>query len=375
MVVQTMLQSFRTNILSIIVAMLFVALPAYAGIGTITEQVGPTAEIDRNKTKITANKGTGLESNDVVKTAQTKLGLTFEDNTKVAVNEQSKLLIDDFVYDPNNKATGKLAMKVAMGTVRYASGAIAHNNRKAVAIKTPTATVAVRGTDFTMTVDEVGKSLIILLPSCPDPKKPDECFTGEIEVSTDVGSVLMNQAFQATAVASASMPPTKPTIVNIKPELIDNTLILSPPYEFRTAVQIDQAKEVSELDVDLLDFKDLMEDLLASEDTLKYSKLDINMLEQNFLDNFFSIMSSGLNEDALAEKDGVLPNIKSFVWIQSVYNEETIFMRSERPPHIAEFNGTRDLNGTVNLTQDGVQAAVQVNAGGTNVVINITQSQ
>lgn len=356
-------------------AMLFVALPAYAGIGTITEQVGPTAEIDRNKTKITANKGTSLESNDVVKTAQTKLGLTFEDNTKVAVNEQSKLLIDDFVYDPNNKAAGKLAMKVAMGTVRYASGAIAHNNNKAVAIKTPTATIAVRGTDFTMTVDEVGKSLIILLPSCPDPKKPDECFTGEIEVSTDVGSVLMNQAFQATAVASASMAPTKPTIVNIKPELIDNTLILSPPYEFRTAVQIDQAKEKTELDADLLDFKELTEDLLASEDTLKYSKLDINMLEQNFLDNFFSIMASGLNEDALAEKDGVLPNIKSFGWMQSAYNEETIFMRSERPPHIAEVNGTRDLNGTVNLTQDGVQAAVQVNAGGTNVVINITQSQ
>ena len=374
MVVQTMLQSCRTKLL-FIVAALFVVLPAYAGIGSITEQVGPTAEIDRNKNKITANKGTGLESNDVVKTAQTRLGLTFEDNTKVAVNEQSKLLIDDFVYDPNNKSAGKLGMKVAMGTVRYASGAIAHNNNKAVAIKTPTATIAVRGTDFTMTVDEVGKSLIILLPSCPDPKKPDECFTGEIEVSTDVGSVLMNQAFQATAVASASLPPTKPKLVNIKPELIDNTLILSPPISFSSAVKIDQADEKSELDADLLDFKELMADLLASEDLLKNSKLDINYLEQNYLDSFFSLMATGLNEDALAERDGVLPNIKSFPWVVFAYNEETIFLRSERPPHIAEVNGTRDLNGTVNLKQDGIQAAVQINAGGTNVVINITQSQ
>jgi len=356
-------------------AMLFVALPSYAGIGTITEQVGAAAEIDRNKTKLTANKGTSLESNDVVKTAQTKLGLTFEDNTKVAVNEQSKLLIDDFVYDPNNKSSGKLAMKVAMGTVRYASGAIAHNNNKAVAIKTPTATIAVRGTDFTMTVDEIGKSLIILLPTCPDPKKPEECFTGEIEVSTDVGSVLMNQAFQATAVASASSAPTKPAIISIRPELIDNTLILSPPYEFRTAVHIDQAKDPSGLDADLLEFKDLMEDLLASDDILKFSKLDINFLDQNFLDNFFNVVSTGLNDDALAERDGVLPNIKSYTWMQYAYNEETIFLRSERPPHIAEINGTRDLNGTVNLTQDGVQAAVLINAGGTNVVINITQSQ
>ena len=374
MVIQTMLQSCRTKLL-FIVAALFVVLPAYAGIGSITEQTGPAAEIDRNKSQLTANKGTGIESNDVIKTSKTKLGLTFEDNTKVAVNEQSKLLIDDFVYDPNNKSAGKLGMKVAIGTVRYASGAIAHNNSKAVAIKTPTATIAVRGTDFTMTVDEVGKSLVILLPSCPDPKKPDECFTGEIEVATDVGSVIMNQAFQATAVASASSSPTKPTLVNIKPELIDNTLIISPPTEFRTAVQIDQARDINGLDADLLDFKELMADLLASDELLKSSKLDINYLEQNFLDDFFSLMATGLAEDALEEKDGVLPNIKTYPWVQSAYNEETIFLRSERPPHIAEVNGTRNLVGTVNLKQDGVQAAIQVNAGGTNVVINITQSQ
>lgn len=358
------------------IMVLLTAPLSMAAIGTITEQVGPAAEIDRNKSQLQANKGTGLESNDVIKTSKTKLGLTFEDNTKVAVNEQSKLLIDDFVYDPNNKSAGKLGMKVAIGTVRYASGAIAHNNNKAVAIKTPTATIAVRGTDFTMTVDEVGKSLVILLPTCPDPKKPDECFTGEIEVSTDVGSVLMNQAFQATAVSSSSSLPTKPVLVNIKPELIDNTLILSPPYEFRTAVQISQAGEVTALDVDLLDFKELTADLLNSDELLNTSKLDINHLNQNYLDNFFNLMSTGLADNSLDEQqDGVLPNIKSYAWVQSAYNEETIFLRSDRPPHIAEINGSRDLAGTVNLKQDGVQAAITVNAGGTNVVINITQNQ
>ncbi len=53
-----------------------------------------------------------------------------------------------------------------MGTIRYTSGQIAKNNPQQVNVKTPTASIAVRGTDFTMTVDEAGQSLVVLVPSC-----------------------------------------------------------------------------------------------------------------------------------------------------------------------------------------------------------------
>ena len=81
-----------------------------------------------------------MEMEDAVKTAQGKVGITFADDTKVQVNENSKLVIDDFVYDPKKPAAGKLALNMASGTVRYASGAIAHANPNKVAINTPTAT-------------------------------------------------------------------------------------------------------------------------------------------------------------------------------------------------------------------------------------------
>jgi hypothetical protein len=186
---QMPLTSFKTNLFATILGVLVYLAPlsVFASVGTVTEQVGQDASIARNKDTIVVGKGTGVEMNDTITTSKAKLGLTFEDNTKVAITAQSKLVIDDFVYDANSK-TGKLAMNVAMGTVRYASGAIAHNSRENVRLRTPTATIAVRGTDFTMTVDEIGRSLVILLPTCPDPDKPEECFTGEIEVSTDVGA-------------------------------------------------------------------------------------------------------------------------------------------------------------------------------------------
>jgi hypothetical protein len=180
---------------------------------------------------------------DTLRTTQGKLAITFVDNTKVQMTENSKLLIDDFVYDPKNKSVGKLSMKVALGTARYASGAVAHNNPNNVSITTPTATIAVRGTDFTATVDEIGRSTIILLPSCPkgwiDVEK--DCVTGKIEVITDEGKVIMDQAFQATRVDSRETRPFKPVILNLTEDQINNLLILSPPKELRES-DADRAK-------------------------------------------------------------------------------------------------------------------------------------
>jgi hypothetical protein len=348
---------------------------AFSAVGSITEQVGPTAQIERSKKQFEAAKGSNVEMNDTISTAKTKLGITFEDKTKVQITEQSRLVIDDFVYDPK-KGTGKLAMNVAIGTVRYASGAIAHNSRENVKIKTPTATIAVRGTDFTMTVDEVGRSLVILLPSCPpNVKNKDECFVGEIEVATDAGAVILNQAFQATVAASASQPPSSPKILEINENNINNMLIISPPSEIKQEARAVQATGgFNFLNNDFLEYRGLTANFL--EDNLfNFSELDINRLDADFLDNLLDVGIRALNEDFLETPDGVLPNIKNFAWIPKRYNEETIFILSERPPHIASINVERNTNGMINLTQDSVTANVQLNGGGTSVVFNIKQTQ
>ena len=147
-----------------VLLLLLLSIDCRAAIGTITEEKG-SGEIVRNKSKLDAKLNGGVESLDSILTAKGVIGITFEDNTKVRVTEHSKLVIDDFVYDPKAKGAGKLAMKVALGTVRYASGSVAKENAQNVNIRTPTATVAVRGTAFTMTVDEVGASMVVLLPN------------------------------------------------------------------------------------------------------------------------------------------------------------------------------------------------------------------
>jgi hypothetical protein len=251
------------------------SINCHATIGKVTEEKG-NAEIVRQKSKIGAKINSGIESNDTVQTVNGVIGITFEDNTKVRVTEHSKLVIDDFVYDPKSKGAGKLAMKVALGTVRYASGSIAKDNVKNVAINTPTATIAVRGTAFTMTVDEVGQSLIVLLPNI-------DGSVGEIEVRTAMGYVVLNQAFQATVTTVSEIRPLKPTLLNLSESAIDNMLIVKPPKEILKQMIEENSKTFDALTFNELDRNAL--DIKVFVDPLKYDELNINELDTNYLTN------------------------------------------------------------------------------------------
>ena len=367
----------------LIAALLGIVLssPVYASIGTVTAQQGPDAKLTRDKESLVASKGAELEMRDSIETANTKLNLTFEDDTKVAVTEQSKFVIDEFIYDPNERK-GSLNMRVAMGTVRYASGNIAQNSRANVRLRTPTATISVRGTDFAMVVNEIGQSLVTLLPSCPDfgliENKDDEnnCPVGEITVSTDAGMVIMNQAYQTTVVAGSFQKPTEPRILTDKPTL-NNLLIIAPPESFPDGFNTtdEDFRQVTFLDVDVLEFNDLMQDFLAEIEELNINRLDRDVLGVDYLDNLLDLTGGNLG-DELAEVDGVLPTVHNYPWIksQSFYNEEEIVVRSERPPHIADIITERDVNGNANIVQDGIIADILIN-GGSDVIINITQTQ
>ena len=252
-----------------------------ASIGEVTQLEG-NGVIDRKDGDkgIVVEKELDVFSYDTVKTGNGKVGIEFIDATRVDVTQHSKLIIDEFVYDPNSK-TGKLSLKASLGTVRYASGQIAKNSATNVKITTPTATIGVRGTDFTMTIDETGSSTIILLPSCDT---NGSCFVGEISVESDAGQVILNQAFQATVVDTVASRPLTPVILDLDEELISNLLIISKPAEIEQMQNEEGLNEVADaLDIDFLQFDDLEVDYLEEDESQFRTGLEIDFLEQNFL--------------------------------------------------------------------------------------------
>ena len=262
--------------------MLTITSPLWAGIGTVADNKGTACEIQRGKSKLPGAKGAEIETMDTYTTGACSANITFKDDTKVKVTENSKLLIDDFVYDPKKSDAGKLGIKAAMGTVRYASGQIAKNNPQAVDVKTPTASIAVRGTDFTMTVDETGESLIVLLPSCKkeEEKKKYEmdeqrCKVGKIEVSNAAGTVELDRAFEGTYVSSANQPPTPPVVMNITEGKIGNNLIIVKPQEIQRAIAAagKSKKDKEEEDLEAEAQRQMMLRLEASKEAPTTTKL------------------------------------------------------------------------------------------------------
>jgi hypothetical protein len=340
-----------------------------AAVGKVTEQSGPT-EILRDKKSISSSVNTGVEMNDAISTAKAKAELTFDDKTTVKLNEHSKVVIDDFVYDPK-KGSGKLAINMALGTARYASGQIAKNNPQQVAIKTPTATIAVRGTDFSMTVDELGRSLIVLLPSCDD---KGGCVTGAIEVSTLAGVVLLDVPYQATLVNSAYTRPSEPAVIKIDQANINNLLIVSKPVEITDDTQAGLAKkekgllDYNALDVDLLKFTGLDENNLDDNRAIDRNDLNTNLLDF-FAGNELDRQNASLLDNEL--DNPILPGYSAnkAAGLLYYFNEDqskvTLYKAGT---HNATVTFDTAKNATLTLIQDGQQIIQNINKGATTTI-------
>ena len=255
-------------------------------IGDIIESTG-SGFLSRNNDTILSAVDVGVQLYDTAETTNGRMLIEFLDKAELALTEHTRVIIDEIIYDPNpNKS--KMVMKMTFGTARFASGITGAINKNNIDISTPTAQIAVRGTNFTTTIDELGRSLVILLPDeFGDP-------SGIIIVSNDAGEVTLDQAYAATMVSSADSMPTKSVVINgITPAIIDNMFIVNPPQEIRQeieeSVQVDQDSGL--LDVDFLEFNELEQDALSdTEVNLEFSELDIDFLEADFLRDLLDVI-------------------------------------------------------------------------------------
>ena len=344
-------------------------LQQVADIGGISELNG-FAQIVRDE-PLEAKLKLGIKSNDEAITTNGRMAITFLDDSTVKLTEHSELLIDEYIYDPN-PSKSKMALTFGLGTARFITGNLNRIDKQNIKLKTPTANIAIRGTDFTATVDELGRSLIILLPDALG------LSSGEIEVITATGSVLLNKPFQATTVSVFENAPSKPVILDLTLDIIDNMLIVSPPEE-----EIIEGEEIVVQKKNILDFDDLDIDYLdedfLSEDELEFTELDINFLDVNFLEDLLDVIDAlevAKEEDLLA--DATQTNIRGTKLGQDLETQITTFYTGDKLTLLRSVNNTArvdiDSNAsyTVIFIQDGVSKVVTIN-GGEGSTIRITQ--
>jgi hypothetical protein len=122
------------------------------------EQVALVKVVDGSAMVLRADERSALDVGapifvaDVVETEAGSVGLTFTDGTRLSIGPNSRVQFTVFQFAPTE---GRLAFIIDFfrGTLLYVSGIIAKLNPDAVQLRTPVATVAVRGTRFLAEVE------------------------------------------------------------------------------------------------------------------------------------------------------------------------------------------------------------------------------
>src|SRR5689334_17784082 len=144
------------KILILLAALGFAGSALAADIGLVKVAKG-SVQIQRGSAKIPATVGTGLQLADVVITgADGSAGITFTDNSLVSVGPGSVFAIDKYRFDTTTHA-GEFEGNLRKGRLAAISGKMVKASPESMKIRTPSAIMGVRGTEFVVQVDEPAK--------------------------------------------------------------------------------------------------------------------------------------------------------------------------------------------------------------------------
>jgi hypothetical protein len=386
MLIQKM-QSFKSikKIRLAILNTLLISGVAFANpIGDIRESSG-SGFLTRNSEKITNEVGKGILLKDEAKTESGRMKIVFLDDEVLDMTENTYAYIDEAYYDPNPNLS-RMSIRMVQGTARFTSGKGGKIKKKNVKVSTPTAQISIKGTDFTTTIDELGRSLVILLPD----ENGDS--SGEIEVTNDGGTITLTEAYQATMVASLDSPPTKSVIINnITPSMIDNMFIVNPPNEVRQAIQEQVQDDLYDdqglLDVDFLEFDELDGDALVdTAGDLEFSELDIDLLDVDFLVDLLDVVEelekTTVNlADVQASSGGVGDvNLRGATLGLNKDSQYNIFVQDGDLYFYRNVNGVIEIivaaggAGILETNVDGYQGVIEFGNGDPSIEIIINQS-
>ncbi len=124
-----------------------------ADVGLIKVSKG-SVQIQRAGASLPATVGMGLQASDVIVTgADGSAGVTFTDNSLVSVGPGSVFAIDKYSFDSTTHQ-GEFEGNLKQGRLAAVSGKMVKQSPESMKIRTPSAIMGVRGTEFLVQVDE-----------------------------------------------------------------------------------------------------------------------------------------------------------------------------------------------------------------------------
>jgi len=195
---------------------------ADAPIGTVESLSGSVTVTHVDGSQAVIGKGDAIFQGDVLETGTDgAVGVLLADDTTFSLGENGSIVMDELIYNPALE-TGEATLNLVKGVFTFVSGQISKTGTEAMVVKTPVATIGIRGTSGGIEVEppapgdngpgpEGGgpeaKMTVVLTPD------PDGSI-GEMAISNGGGTQVLNKAFQGTSVASFNAAPQAPFTVN-----------------------------------------------------------------------------------------------------------------------------------------------------------------
>jgi Ca2+-binding RTX toxin-like protein len=175
-------------------------------IGQIETVKGDATILHADGSRIAAHQGMSLHQGDVIETGKGGIvGLVMADSTTLSLGGSGRIVLDRMVYDADSH-TGQSSFSLVQGAFSFVSGHIAKSAPDAMTIRTPVATLGIRGTVGTGGYTPQTGLTAALLPEGGG-------ISGEISIVNAVGTQVINQANSTVQVASYFTAPTPPVIV------------------------------------------------------------------------------------------------------------------------------------------------------------------
>ena len=134
-------------------------------IGVIETIAGKAEATRADGSKIILKQGTEIFSGDILETGKgASIGIVLEDDSTLSLAESGRMVMDDVVFDVQSQE-GNATISVVQGVFSFVSGQIAKTGPDAMILKTPVATLGIRGTKVAGSAAAVGQAnSISLLP-------------------------------------------------------------------------------------------------------------------------------------------------------------------------------------------------------------------
>ncbi|MGB0683611.1 MAG: hypothetical protein ACPGOV_12925 [Magnetovibrionaceae bacterium] len=171
-------------------------------IGFVDNAEGQVFAVRADGIREALGEGSALFQGDTLETGDASaIGIVLADETTFAMGEGGQMVLDEMIYDPEVQE-GALNLSVVKGVFTIVSGFIAKTSPDAMMVTTPFASLAIRGTQLGLNLDE-GDGLDVVI------FEESNGQIGEVVIMNDGGIQTLNKPYQVATVTSYDTAPIK----------------------------------------------------------------------------------------------------------------------------------------------------------------------